>query len=75
MTRGSPPHTRGQLRSDRSSEFSERITPAYAGTTGSDHQRCDREKDHPRIRGDNDIMSEWGYRRKGSPPHTRGQHT
>ena len=73
VTLGSPPLTRGQLRSCSPRRPPCGITPAHAGTTPahlSARQKC---RDHPRSRGDNVGASVAGTGMMGSPPLTRGQ--
>ena len=69
---GSPPHTRGTLKSCMRCGQLQGITPAYAGNTTLLSPRLNSFEDHPRIRGEH-----FGYKCKsrcksGSPPHTRG---
>ena len=49
---GSPPHTRGKVKEDMKTVAGLGITPAYAGKSGRKRQLFDRNKDHPRIRGE-----------------------
>jgi len=50
-----------------------RITPAYAGRISQDIRVDVKLRDHPRIRGENQIIpSDWALI-EGSPPHTRGE--
>ena len=49
---GSPPHTRGILRSVAVLSESPRITPAYAGNTNPNKKTMVYVRDHPRIRGE-----------------------
>ena len=69
---GSSPHTRGAQPGDLRYDWDERIIPAYAGSTGSNHTRPCLRPDHPRIRGEHlntRALSPGGV---GSSPHTRG---
>ena len=50
--RGSSPHTRGALSTERGRYFRGRIIPAYAGSTSTASNRKCRPRDHPRIRGE-----------------------
>ena len=73
--RGSSPHTRGALaRLCRVLEI-EGIIPAYAGSTRGGTQACRSTPDHPRIRGEHIIRSEYSIIGSGSSPHTRGAPT
>ena len=49
-----------------------RIIPAYAGSTGMVSSQTGVDSDHPRIRGEHDIITATGCRPWGSSPHTRG---
>ena len=70
---GSPPHTRGQERGGATNMVIIRITPAHAGTSKSADVGQYQSKDHPRTRGDKLQSKLQKTRRRGSPPHTRGQ--
>ena len=50
------------------------IIPAYAGSTCTLFLRSPNSWDHPRIRGEHDIVTATGCRPWGSSPHTRGAH-
>ena len=56
LVMGSPPPTRGLLPYGRSDIISERITPAYAGTTVAIKAPPFTVTDHPRLRGDYDTL-------------------
>ena len=71
---GSPPLTRGPLPKSLGCSTSARITPAHAGTTGTDTLDSPRKRDHPRSRGDHYIYLLECRRIQGSPPLTRGPH-
>ena len=72
LTAGSSPHTRGALFSTGAHALSNRIIPAYAGSTGSLTVYWGRRRDHPRIRGEHTTTSPWRCSSVGSSPHTRG---
>ena len=72
LRRGSSPHTRGAPTSRSRSTPTNRIIPAYAGSTrlpGSPH---DAKPDHPRIRGEHRSAPSTCRKAAGSSPHTRG---
>ena len=69
---GSSPHTRGALHLQDRHHESQRIIPAYAGSTMHVYPPVSRFEDHPRIRGEHDIITATGCRPWGSSPHTRG---
>ena len=48
------------------------IIPAYAGSTPTQFAGRTPQPDHPRIRGEHDIITATGCRPWGSSPHTRG---
>ena len=52
---GSPPLTRGKAVVQNDSKIAERITPAYAGKSGSVRARPADFWDHPRLRGEKGI--------------------
>ena len=51
---------------------SNRIIPAYAGSTSTATGPARRERDHPRIRGEHVQMNRAIADGSGSSPHTRG---
>ena len=53
---GSSPHTRGALGVVAADGRQKRIIPAYAGSTYWRHRQTARRKDHPRIRGEHDLL-------------------
>ena len=69
---GSSPHTRGAHHGSPSRSTWSRIIPAYAGSTRSAACRTPSRSDHPRIRGEHEIFSEYSIIGSGSSPHTRG---
>ena len=48
------------------------IIPAYAGSTKMRDSSQIRHEDHPRIRGEHRLFTEYERRGGGSSPHTRG---
>ncbi len=72
---GSPPLAREQLFEFKRNRSWCRITPACAGTTGTDGYQCKRRQDHPRLRGNNDFFSSSSSPIWGSPPLAREQPT
>ena len=69
---GSSPHTRGAPTLTIPDSVTERIIPAYAGSTGRREAVDVLEADHPRIRGEHDTPRIPGSASGGSSPHTRG---
>ena len=69
---GSSPHTRGALEGERVHAVSEGIIPAYAGSTGVLVGEIVGGGDHPRIRGEHDLVAGVDLLADGSSPHTRG---
>ena len=69
---GSSPHTRGALAEGNDDCFTSRIIPAYAGSTSCPAPSGGRGQDHPRIRGEHQILAISGNALEGSSPHTRG---
>ena len=72
---GSSPHTRGALRDTPAQNVDARIIPAYAGSTIRAKAYDPNRRDHPRIRGEHRLFTEYERRGGGSSPHTRGAHT
>ena len=70
---GSPPPMRGKVDPEFTESVTFRITPAYAGKSGTfpQCQRCNR--DHPRLCGEKYLPTGQGQRRIGSPPPMRGK--
>ena len=59
---GSPPHTRGKVRSCKGNVTDLRITPAHAGKSSAQGLKKAHYQDHPRTRGEKDffmISSNW----------------
>ena len=71
--KGSPPHTRGKYLYPSGVGLPLGITPAYAGKMLKRATPELRQRDHPRIRGENSMLDEELNYRWGSPPHTRGK--
>ena len=69
---GSSPHTRGALLRGDAFCGVPGIIPAYAGSTPSRSGRQRSPRDHPRIRGEHRLFTEYERRGGGSSPHTRG---
>ena len=69
---GSSPHTRGAPARHDHRRPTERIIPAYAGSTRLTRSEYARLRDHPRIRGEHAGAIGFGATAAGSSPHTRG---
>ena len=69
---GSPPPTRGTHGAGRFNALTARITPAYAGNTGSLNKSIATVQDHPRLRGEHSSTVPPVGIAIGSPPPTRG---
>ena len=71
---GSPPHARG--RPDSAAQWADqpRITPACAGKTSAPSSTRRSSRDHPRMRGEDQIPCIPLFDDEGSPPHARGRH-
>ncbi len=70
---GSPPRTRGEVRSRWRHRRGRRITPAYAGRSLCLVGHAEGEEDHPRVRGEKVIRRPLTPYLGGSPPRTRGE--
>ena len=70
---GSPPPMRGKERSDCSETAAFRITPAYAGKSGSLLFSVSVSGDHPRLCGEKASCSSQKQQTIGSPPPMRGK--
>ena len=70
---GSPPHARGRLDKVKKEIDDAGITPACAGKTRRLHNRRHTSPDHPRMRGEDEIVAYNGADARGSPPHARGR--
>ena len=69
---GSSPHTRGAPPQNHARRRRDRIIPAYAGSTSSSCSTCSSHSDHPRIRGEHNLLLWAMFSNNGSSPHTRG---
>ena len=69
---GSSPHTRGAPAGAGDDRPRRGIIPAYAGSTPTKPRPLDFPRDHPRIRGEHDLVHTDGILKPGSSPHTRG---
>ena len=69
---GSSPHTRGAHQDFCDGRHTERIIPAYAGSTSPTCTPCPGRWDHPRIRGEHISDGSTARMSGGSSPHTRG---
>ena len=72
LPRGSSPLSRG-IRTGRSEQFIlSRIIPALAGNTSADHPPRAARADHPRSRGEYDVVTQVFVAAPGSSPLSRG---
>ena len=69
---GSSPHTRGARRRRARYWPWRGIIPAYAGSTPAPRNDPRPGRDHPRIRGEHQVLTVPGDAFEGSSPHTRG---
>ena len=70
---GSPPRMRGKVNKTYFDGTCYRITPAYAGKSGTGSGPAPGPKDHPRVCGEKPVaMHSWTTTR-GSPPRMRGK--
>ena len=74
FTQGSPPLARGIPCKAIANGRWERITPACAGNTPHGQLICNIHRDHPRLRGEYNDVTENGIVLLGSPPLARGIH-
>ena len=72
LVSGSSPHTRGAQLIVVGHDETQRIIPAYAGSTDRARARRYHRPDHPRIRGEHYLRRHKGEKAAGSSPHTRG---
>ena len=70
---GSPPHTRGKVGHHFFDAHPTRITPAHAGKSSLSALGLCRRRDHPRTRGEKEMVNANMPTAMGSPPHTRGK--
>ena len=71
---GSSPHARGALSFGPLQRTHSRIIPACAGSTGRSCHRRRCGRDHPRMRGEHNVLQPITTIRAGSSPHARGAH-
>ncbi len=71
---GSSPLTRGKRPRHALPRSELRLIPAHAGKTWSPGWPGSSGQAHPRSRGENALMAEWGFPQSGSSPLTRGKH-
>ena len=69
---GSSPHTRGARPPRPGKTPASGIIPAYAGSTKTGRRDGQRQRDHPRIRGEHSESTTISLTISGSSPHTRG---
>ena len=72
-TKGSPPRVRGKAIHHQHRHSPGRITPAYAGKSGSPGRPCSRGWDHPRVCGEKTFSQLDSTVPPGSPPRVRGK--
>ena len=70
---GSPPHARGRPQPGDHRRGLGRITPACAGKTVLPQMPELAGRDHPRMRGEDNLLKDLGLPSRGSPPHARGR--
>ena len=73
LRHGSPPRVRGKLYQIFAKFPLARITPACAGKTRHEPTENQRQKDHPRVCGENPRCRKLARRKRGSPPRVRGK--
>ena len=71
--KGSPPRVRGKPPRNDCVRRGARITPACAGKTGDMLSAVTRIQDHPRVCGENLIVTAAAAASSGSPPRVRGK--
>ena len=71
--RGSSPRVRGKRSSIRAEERLDGLIPACAGKTWDRRQGGQRHRAHPRVCGENNTASRFGYDTTGSSPRVRGK--
>ena len=72
-TAGSPPRMRGKGVDSCNQRVAVRITPAYAGKSGTGSGPAPGPKDHPRVCGEKLRKTALSVRELGSPPRMRGK--
>ena len=70
---GSPPRMRGKAEYTRMSLKPGRITPAYAGKSGTRYREIINNQDHPRVCGEKALECAVRNPGPGSPPRMRGK--
>ena len=70
---GSPPRMRGKGSRCRTLQHRHRITPAYAGKSGSTPWSRSPPQDHPRVCGEKQNICLTRFLMAGSPPRMRGK--
>ena len=70
---GSPPPMRGKAVALTSKLFQHRITPAYAGKSLWQGEKCVKKRDHPRLCGEKPSILAARISHQGSPPPMRGK--
>ena len=73
LTRGSPPHGRGKVRTRPSKAPPAGITPAWAGKSSVRSFIGRSRGDHPRMGGEKIVYDLPIKQEEGSPPHGRGK--
>ena len=71
-TVGSSPHARGAHASEELDDIDNGIIPACAGSTARERPNLRRLRDHPRMRGEHQVMTSSASASPGSSPHARG---
>ena len=69
---GSPPRMRGALPNVQDKPLQARITPAHAGSTGTNGLWLPQKEDHPRACGEHFSVANGQVGSLGSPPRMRG---
>ncbi len=72
VVRGSSPHARGTLFARLLVLNQCRIIPACAGNASRCTTCSPKGADHPRMRGERDVLTNWAQHKAGSSPHARG---
>ena len=72
MCRGSSPHARGTQTSSNTVVSDIGIIPACAGNTMAVRFHVSSHGDHPRMRGEHQVMTRMSEKERGSSPHARG---
>ena len=69
---GSPPRVRGTVSIASRKSYATRITPACAGNSAGRRNAGNRQRDHPRVCGEQHQFGCLAAQRLGSPPRVRG---